>query len=397
MRPFLEIALTGVAAVTMYPLRSFVTVFCLCSTLVPYAVGMAISQGIQWEARLAIDQGADLYVTGLQLGRPVPIPLSAAAEVEAMEGVSSVVPRIVGEVRLGKEQVSAILVGLPADRFPETVAIVDGRLPAESSVHELIVGTELADRLNLKVGALIPPFYSSTRGERVSEVVGIFDAKAPFWQSNLIFTTRLTASQIFDQPQLATDLLVECRDGYGPQVRERILRDVRIAAGDARPAVRLRVITREETQALLPRGLLHREGLFNLHYVLLFVSSILVVLVTSGVGHAERSREIGILKATGWHTDEILLRSFSESLLIALSGALLAISLAFVWLRAFNGWWIASVFISGVGSSPTFTIPYRLTPMPVLLILVLAVVTTMTGSLYSAWRTAMSTPSAAMR
>ena len=397
MRTILEIALSGVAAATMYPLRSFVTVVCLCAALVPYAVGIAISQGIQWETQRSIDEGADLYVSGLQFGRQAPLPLSAVADVRAIEGVSSVVPRVVGEVRLGKDQVSAILVGLPVSHFPDATAIIDGRLPAESSLHELIVGTELAHRLNLKVDSLIPPFYSSTRGERVSKVVGIFHGDAPFWQSNVIYTTLQTASQIFDRPGLATSFLVECRDGYESQVRERILRDARVAADSDRERLRLRVVTRQEMQALLPRGLLHREGLVHLHYALLVVSSILVVLVTSGLGLAERSREIGILKATGWQTDEVLLRSFSESLVIALTGALLAILLAFVWLRVGNGWWIASVFIAGVGSSPTFTIPYRLTPTPVLLILLLAIVTTMTGSLHSAWRTAVATPRAAMR
>jgi len=397
MRPFLEIVLTGVAAVTLYPLRGLVTVFCLCSVLVPYAVGIAISQGIQWEAQLSIDQGADLYVTGLQFGQHVPMPLSAAGEIEVIDGVSSVVPRVVGEVVLGKEQVSAMLVGLPADRFPESLTIIDGRLPAESSIHEFVVGTELAHRLKLKVGAFIPPFYSNVSGERVSKVVGIFHADAPFWQANLIFTTLDATSQIFDQPQLVTEFLIECRRGYGPHVRERILHDIHITTADGRERMRLRVVAREDMQALLPRGLLHREGLFNLHYVLLIVSSILVVLVTSGLGLAERSREIGILKATGWQTDEVLLRSFSESLVIALTGALLVLLLAFVWLRFFNGWWIASVFISGVGISPTFTVPYRLAPAPVLLTLVLSVVITMTGSLYSAWRAAIATPVSAMR
>ncbi|MDA1052290.1 MAG: FtsX-like permease family protein [Planctomycetota bacterium] len=381
MRPIFEIALTGVAAVTMHPLRSFVTVFCLCSVLVPYAVGIAISQGIQWEAQLSIDHGADLYVSGLQFGKQAPIPLSAVAEVEAIEGVTSVVPRVVGGVLLGKEQVSAVLVGLPAD----------------SGTHELIVGSEFARRLELKVGAFIPPFYTSDRGERISKVVGIFHADAPFWQSNLIFTTLDAANHIFDQTQLVTDLLVDCRSGYGPHVRERILRDVQVTNADDNQRLRLRVVTREDMQALLPRGLLHREGLFNLHYVLLAVASILVVLVTSGLGLAERSREIGILKATGWQTDEVPLRSFSESLVIALTGALLAVLLAFVWLRFINGWWIAGVFISDAGASPTFTIPYRLAPTPVILTVVLSIVITMTGSLYSAWRAAIATPSSVMR
>lgn len=397
MRAFLEIALTGVAAVTRYPLRSVVTVLCLCSVLVPYTVGMAISQGIEWEALVSINQGADLYVSGLQFGHQVPLPLSTAAEIEAVDSVSSVAPRIVGEVLIGKEQTSAVLVGLPVSQLPNSLTIVDGQLPVESGTHELVVGSQLARRLNLAVGDLVPPFYSSSSGEHVSRVVGVFESDAPFWQSNLVFTTFETASLIFDQPRLATDFLVQCREGYASEVRQRLMADVDLESDNPIQKMRLRVVTREDMLALLPRGLLHREGLFNLHYLLLAVCSILVVLVTSGLGLTERSREIGILKATGWQTYEVLLRSFTESFVIALTGAFLAIAVAFVWLRFLNGWWLAGLFIAGADSSPAFTIPYRLAPTPVMLTIILSVVIVMTGSLYSAWRAAVAAPNSVMR
>jgi len=142
---------------------------------------------------------------------------------------------------------------------------------------------------------------------------------------------------------------------------------------------------------------LRREGIFNLHHVLLFVSSLLVVLVTSGMGLAERSREIGILKAIGWQTDEVILRSFTESLVIALLGGLGSLVLAFVWLRVLNGAWIASVFVSGISIWPAVTIPYRLLTAPAVITLVLSITITMTGSMYSTWRTAIANPSTVIR
>ena len=80
------------------------------------------------------------------------------------------------------------------------------------------------------------------------------------------------------------------------------------------------MVAREDLLALLPRGLLHREGIFNLLFLLAFVVGILVLLVTSGLGLTERRREIGILKATGWQTDEVLLRSLAESFCLSLAG-----------------------------------------------------------------------------
>ena len=64
--------------------------------------------------------------------------------------------------------------------------------------------------------------------------------------------------------------------------------DAALGGGVGRPEV----TSSEELLALLPRGVRHREGIFNLLFVLAFVVAILVLLVTSGLGLAERRREI---------------------------------------------------------------------------------------------------------
>ena len=124
---------------------------------------------------------------------------------------------------------------------------------------------------------------------------------------------------------------------------------------------------------------------------------IAVVLVTSGFGLGTRRREIGILKATGWQTDEILLRITVENLVLCLAGASLAIILAYVWLAWLNGYWVASVFLAGVDMAPSFKVPFRLTPVPALLSFVVSFVVVMSGTLYTSWRAAIVPPMEAMR
>jgi ABC-type lipoprotein release transport system permease subunit len=355
---------------------------------------LGLSRGVQDEAENAIRFGADLYVSGEQFGRSVPIPLSAVAPIREIPGVTAVVPRIVGRINLGKERLNAVFVGVPLEGFPPGLECVEGRLYRGSKRNELVVGSELARQLHLEVGALVPPFYRSRSGERVSEVVGLFRSDVSLWQARLIVTSLETAAQIFDQPDLATDLLVSCRPGYQDKVQQAIQRLVLPLPGGI---VRPRVVARDDLRALLPQGLLHREGVFTLLFVVAFAMSILVILVTSGFGLSQRRREIGILKATGWQTDELLLRSLSESSLIGMFGACLAIVLAFAWLRGLNGYWIASVFLAGVERAPSFRVPFRLTPVPALLAFLLALVVVLSGSLYSTWRAATAPPREAMR
>lgn len=398
MLRLIEIARTGLVALLLHPLRSIVTIASAVVILVPYLVGMGISRGIEREAQASLEFGGDLYVTGNRFGRTAPIPAEAAGRIRALDGVRDVVPRIVGRIDLGRDRHSVIVVGIPLQRMPESLDVVRGRLPAAAKLNEVVIGTELAQRLHLDVGAMIPPFYRSSRGERVTKVVGVFRARGSLWQSHLMLTPLSTAAEIFDQPGWITDLVVRCRPGRSGDVRAAILETVEFASAAApQPQLRPRVVTREELEALLPRGVLHREGIFNLHFVLLFVVAILVVLVTSGFGLAGRRREIGILKACGWQTDEVLLRSLVEGFLLSLTAASVSVLISFIWLRWFNGYGIAAILLSGAGVAPSFQVPFQLSAFSALLALLIALVVVNIGSLYSSWSAAVADPVDAMR
>jgi ABC-type lipoprotein release transport system permease subunit len=397
MKYFLAIGYTGLVALLQYPLRSVATIGCVVAVLLPYLAGIGLSQGIQEQADEAVRFGADLYVNGQQFGREAPVPVALADRIRQIDGVTAVVPRIVARIVLGKNREEAVLVGMPLEHFPAGVACVEGRLPHPSRVNELVVGRALAERLALHVGSLIPPFYHSAQGDKVSKAVGIFKADVSLWEANLVLTSFATASAICNQEGLATDLLVYCREGYRDGVRSAILRGQPLPAPQADSGIGLEVTGRDDVQALLPTGLLHREGIFNLHFLVAFAVAILTILVTSGFGSSERRREIGILKATGWQTDELLLRGIVESFLLALAGAALSVVLAFVWLRLLNGYWIASIFLPGVGVRPDFPVPFRLAPVPALLSFLLAVVLVLCGSVYATWRAAVVPPREAMR
>jgi ABC-type lipoprotein release transport system permease subunit len=390
MRAVLEVSRTGLEAALLHPGRSAATIAALLALLVPYLAGLGLSSGIQEEARNSVLYGASLYVSQTILGREAPIPLAAQKEVQEIDGVREVTPRIVGEVKLGKDQVSAVLVGIPLHRFPSSLRCIKGRLYGDEIRNELVIGTELAKQLRLDVGSKIPPFYRNSQGERVSEVVGIFDSKVSIWQANLLVTSLETAAEIFDRHGMATELLVDCLPGYEPAIQTEILHGLPHLSAP-------RVTTRAQLLALADQGLLHREGVFNLHFLLAFAVAILVVLVTSGFGLAERRREIGILKAIGWQTDQVLLRCLAESLFLSVSGASLAIGLAYAWMKALNGYWVASVFLAGVGPAPSFPVPFRFMPVPALLAFILSFVIVLCGSIYTSWRAATAPPRLAMR
>lgn len=393
---WIEIARTGVTSIRLHPWRSLATVLCVVAVLVPYLTGLAICGGLSEQAAQSIDGGADLYVTGRQFGRAVAVPLDAVDRIAALPGVTSAVPRIVGSLTLGDERHHAVVVGVPADYLPDHATLVDGRWFEAGPLNELVVGSDLAARLKLKVGALIPPFYRNRHGERVSKVVGIFSRDAPLWQASLMFTSFETAARLFDQPSLATDVLVHCRSGTDEELAASIRRRLHWTGPDG-SRLDARVTSRQDLRGLWAAAAAHRDGVFQLHWMLAVSVAVLAVLVTSAFGTSERRGEVAVLKAIGWRTDEVLLRSGVEGLLLGVAGAAISILSAWLWLRGFNGYGVAALFLPTLGARPQVSVPCRLLPVPVLLAAMLSWIVVTSGSLYATWRTAMTPPAHALR
>ncbi len=99
----------------------------------------------------------------------------------------------------------------------------------------------------------------------------------------------------------------------------------------------------------------------------------------------------------GWGTDEVLIRGFVESLVLAALGASLAVLLAALWLGPLGARGIAAVLLPGAEADPGFAVPWRLAPGPVLAAAAVSLLLVLTGTLPSSWRAAAAEPMESMR
>ena len=396
MRGSLAVARSGLGAVLLHRARSAAVVACLVALLLPFTAGFAVSGGLGEDAADAARLGPDLLVGGARFGRPAPLPPGAADLVRGIPGVLSVRSRIVGTVALGDSREPAVLVGLDGDGPPPDVRCVEGRLFDPGAGNELVLGSRLARRLALAPGARLPPFYVNREGERVSTIVGVFRSDLPAWEANVILCSLETARRVFDERGTATQLLVACREGYADAVRDAVVRLPSLAAGSPDPLAP-RVLSRAEVEALLASGPSFGAGVFALHFVLLFAAAVPLLVVATGAGLRERRRETGVLKMLGWGTDEVVLRSLAESVVLAALGASLAILLAALWLGPLGGRGIAAVLLPGAEAAPGFEVPWRMAPGPVAAAAALALALVLVGTLPSNWRAASAEPMEAMR
>ena len=393
-RRFAEISRSGVNATLLHPLGSATTIASLAAMLAPYLLGLGIARGIRDQAEDAIVAGADVYVSGTRFGRQAPVPRAVVHALRGLPGVRSAEARIVGAVKLGREQ-RAFLVGVEGSAMPAGADLVEGRMWSADTRNELVLGAELARQLGLRVGDVIPPFYHNDLGEHVSRVVGIFRATLPIWQSRLVFTSLATAAEVFAEPGCATTILLRCVPEYRAGIADAIHR-LDLTASGVRSSS-LSVVTRDELGAILAERVFDREGGFAIAFMLAFAIGIPLLLTALAVGLGEQRRQIGLLKALGWRTDEVVLRGFVESLTLAALGTSVAILVVWLWVRVGNGIGVAHIFVPEAELVPGFAVPFRLLPVPLLLAAAAALAVTSLGSLWSAWRAAATAPADALR
>jgi len=100
----------------------------------------------------------------------------------------------------------------------------------------------------------------------------------------------------------------------------------------------------------------------------------------------ERTREIGVLRATGWTRRQVLVMILGESIIVCLAGGLFGILLGWLLLKIFSQ-------ITVLMGTQTGTVSIGLIAQALLVVLLLGLV----GGLYPAWRASLLRPVEALR
>ncbi len=378
MRKHLNLFTEAAASILRNRSRSFVIVLCLLGVLVPYITGIAVSEGVREQSEISVSAGADLYVSSEQYGRNGPISLSFIEQIKKIPGVVRVVPRIVGRTYLGEDL--AVVVAIDSlDEFG-----VKAGTSITNSSH-LLIGSELASKLNVSVG---DEFRFTLHPAKTFIITGILDPQLAMWSSSMVVMGFKDGEEIFKLPGKASEILIYCRPGMNEQIGETISKLVK--PWDNKPGVRIQ--TKQIVERYINRGFDIQAGVFSVFYTTALGLAIPALLILAGFGRTIRRKEIGILKATGWQTLEVLEMTFFENILLALCGSIGAIIISIVWLKLFNGIGIAPLFISGMSWVPDFAVPAKFAPLPALLSFLFGLVLTLLGTLLPTWRTAVAPP-----
>ncbi len=260
---------------------------------------MLFTQSLRSEASLVLAQSPEIIVQRIVAGRHALIPASYLQKMGRIRGVIGRHGRLWGYFYD------------PAVRANYTLMVPRER---ELAADEIVIGAGIARTRGLSTGDFIT-FRASDGSAHAFRVVDQLAAESELVSSDLILLSEASFRSFFGIPEgLYTDLVLNVRN---PRELRKVAEKLTLRLPDTRP------ILRDEILRTYDSIFSWRQGIV---FVLL-VGAILAFIIfawdkASGLS-AEERKEIGVLKAIGWETTDVIRMKFWEGSIISLSAFLL--------------------------------------------------------------------------
>ena len=299
---------------------------------------------------------------------------SVGADLDAMPEVTSVSGMLQGLVPMENNPYFFVY-GYPEDSFIlsrfQIIAGggLDSREAKQAHGNPLLLGSSAAEVMHKEIGDTVRIMESAFR------VVGIYETGATLEDNGAVISLG-DAQEVLGKPRQASVFYIQLKD---PGLRERL--EVRVAR--LWPDLSL-----SGTEEFADKQLLGN----SIQGVVWGIAGLAILIGGVGMMNAqlmsvmERTREIGVLRATGWSSRRVLGMILSESLLVSLLGGVAGVLLGWLVMSAFSNY--AGFF----GASVT-NINAGILIQAFATVLILGFI----GGLYPAWRASRLQPVEALR
>ena len=298
--------------------KSLAIVLVYAFTVAVLASVLFFTHALRSEALQLLETAPDIVVQRQVAGRHDLVPADYAAAIAAMPGVRSATPRVWGYYYDALTEANFTLMGLD-EGATEQLPLLRGSVPRNA--EECAIGEGLARLRGTHIDDYLA-VIDARGGVIYYRVSGVFSSDSNLLTNDLVLLTTSEIRRFFALPEgRATDIAVSV---YNPREIETLALKIKRLYPESRP------ITSNEVLRTYDAVFNWRGGmLLSVFAAALVAFCILAWDKATGLS-AEERREIGILKAIGWDTSDVLLLKFWEGMIIALSALLLGLCAAFV-------------------------------------------------------------------
>ena len=252
-----------------------------------------------------------------------------SATLDQLPNLTAVSPVVSGPafVRRGEALESVALVGIDLTRYQQIIPlqryVVSGQLRV--GADDVVIGKLLADDLGVRVGSKLR-LDTGQQNNTVVNIAGIFELGVRELDSRFVYLDLRQAQSLLGLPG-------------GVTVIELTVANIFEADVIAEQVQRLTALNAEswiETNAQLMNGLTAQSLSINMIIVFVAISVAFGIASVLSVSVVQRTREIGILRATGATREQILKVFLIQGAVFGLFGSFIGIAVSYGLVWVFN-------------------------------------------------------------
>lgn len=345
-----------------------------------------LTYSFKHEASLIMQDSPELIIQKMMAGRHELIPVGVASSILNIPGVAGVEPRYWGYYYDSLTKANYTVISSETAVSGQN-RLLEGVLPGGER-NTAAIGRGVARARFINLGDEIS--LQSSDGDIVDfRVVGVFEAGSDLLTSDVIVIGLRDFTKLFGMPEgLATDLSVHVRNANETPV---IARKIQAYFPDTRP------ILRSEILRTYDAVFGWRSGLILTLFAGALVAFIILAWDKATGLSAEEKKEIGILKAIGWETSDILEIKFWEGIAISLSSFLLGILLAYLHVFFFGASFFSPALKGWSVIYPDFRIVPFINPYQIAILLSVTVIPYIASTIIPSWKAAVTDPDEVVR
>jgi len=359
--------------------------------IVVYSIVIAIlasilflTQSLRNEANNVLQGAPDLVVQRLVAGRHDLIPTHYADQIAKLPGVGQVTPRIWGYYYDSLKKVNFTLMGL--NNTPAELRLLSGNFP-QTDKH-CAIGSGIAAAYGVEIGDSLV-LVDARNNTLLYEISGLFDHRSNLLTNDLILLKEAELRRFFDLPDgQATDLSVEV---FNQREIATLAKKIKYHLPDTRPIGKSEILHTYDTVFNWRSGIL----------LTIFASALIAFCLlawdkATGIS-ADEKREIGILKAIGWDTTDVLMLKFWEGLAISFSSFLLGSICAYLHIYSFGAGLLTPVIKGWSVLFPEFRLTPAIDLYQIFVLAILTIVPYIACTVIPSWKSAVTDPDSVMR
>jgi ABC-type lipoprotein release transport system permease subunit len=348
-----------------------------------------IKDGLVMEGQLSLKNAPDVTVQGMWAGRQTFIETKDIGYIQEAPGVGYVEPRIWGYGNVGNSLIVVVGVDLQSQFLSQTAVlpIESGSFLDPNVNNTIVIGQAVADLVGAKVGSVLSILTESVEPRRYT-VIGIFSSESAIYSADMIVMNINDARVLFNVPEdKVTDIAVYLSDRSMSNVVAKEIGDL----------PNTRVVTKDILLQAQDTTYGARSGYFSVvWYIVLLAVAIVAFNQTVVVGH-ESKFEVGLLKALGFSTSDIIQIRLIESLTLGVIAGTIGVAFGIFYDAVLRAPVISDFMLGWATLYPNYAIPLYFNAQTILLIYAITIVPLLFATVIPSWLNATVDPDIAMR